>query len=68
MALSLVSLIFLVLPMVFWLFADVCLVCWLDCCLAPLLAVGLTAVLDLAVVLDCWIVVYICLDEADSHV
>ena len=54
--------------MVFWLFADVCLVCWLDCCLASLLAVVLAVVLELAVVLDCWIVVYICLDEGHTHV
>ena len=67
-ALSLICLIFLVLPMVFLLFSNMFLVWWLDCCLAPLLAVVLAAVLDLAVVLDCWIVVYICLDEADSHV
>ena len=36
--------------------------------LAPLLAVVLAAVLDLAVVLDGWTVVYICLDEGHTHV
>ena len=51
--------------MVFWLFANMFLMWWLDC-LAPLLAVVLAVVPDLAVVLDCWIFVYTCLDEGHT--
>ena len=59
-------------PVFYQLFSDVCLVRWSNCRLAsmiaPLLAVVLAIVLDLAVVLDCWIIVYICLDEGHTHV